>query len=179
MNPKCRRLQPRCLSVAYSGTGIPLTFCVQHVGIEVGVVRPDNRSQFGVDRDLCEKLGFTQRLKHAGELHQLRHVDDALGSVIESDAKPMLGKRLDRNDISQHGYSKGAIGFSGCCSRARRQSSISSCWCADAHSTTSPSARAATGALPIPSTSQSRRSPSAQRSEHESAAADGRYSSVK
>ena len=32
---------------------------------------------------------------------------------MESDAKPMLGERMDRNDISQHGqsYSNGAIRF--------------------------------------------------------------------
>jgi hypothetical protein len=75
--------------------------CVQHVGIEVGIVRPANRSQFRIDAGLGEELGVMQRLEHAGELHQLRHVDDALRTVIESYVEAVVRKSLDRSHVSQ------------------------------------------------------------------------------
>lgn len=118
-------------------------FGVQHVGIKVRVVGPAHGAEFGMDGDLVEERLVGERLEHTNELDHRRNVDHAPGAVVKLDAEPVLGKRLNRNDVSQHGllHSSGVIRFSGCWSRARYQSSSSSCRCASAHSTTSPSTR--------------------------------------
>ena len=74
-------------------------FRVHYVGVEVGVIRPQDGAQFRMDRHPGEERWITERLEHTRESDQLRHVNDTLDAVIEGDAKPMLRKRLDRDDI--------------------------------------------------------------------------------
>ena len=73
----------------------------EHVRVEIRVVRPAYGAQFRIHACLGEERGLAERLEHAGELNHLRHVNNTLGAIIESDAKPMIGERLDRNHISQ------------------------------------------------------------------------------
>jgi len=62
--------------------------------------------------------------EHACERDQLRHIDDSLDTIIKGHMKSMPGKRLCGYHVSQHvNYSNGAMRFSGCCCRAKFQSS--------------------------------------------------------
>lgn len=88
------RVDPCLLSGGRSwGACGGLVVAVEHIGIEVEPVGPDDGPQFGIDADAAEVLRVAQRFAHRAPEH-VAEVDDALGPIIESKTEGVPLQRI-------------------------------------------------------------------------------------
>ena len=118
---------------------------MEHVGVQVGAVRPHDRSELFVHAHLSKELRIVaERFEH-GSPQLSFEVDLAHGAVVEAEPKDEAFKWLDRADTRcarSDAHGSGSIVSRGRCASALAQFASSSARCIPAHSCTSFSARA-------------------------------------
>jgi hypothetical protein len=76
---------------------------------EISAVRPNDRAQFGMNRETAEDIDIPQRLKHRA-VEFAQEVNLTFGAIAEPKPDRMAGNVTTLNDVWQHGFhSKGSM----------------------------------------------------------------------